>query len=188
MFKKKYTKLEQIGLVVMAGVIGMFFYLKLVYDPALVKYNAYREKITKLTKTVDGLKGGELSARGKEALEERLKAGEQKLKSIEKMMARSETEVREVTIQLLDMIENNQLSVIEYGSPGMEAAIKETVKSMLYQRKFLALRLSGSYNDFLRILEKIAGLPRLVTIESVNIAAPEGGQHGILDLSLIICI
>lgn len=187
MFKKKYTKLEQIGLVVMIGVIGMFFYLKLVYDPAIVKYNAYREKIVKLAKTVEELKAGELTARGKEGLEKRLRASEKDLSSFEKVLAQSEQESQEVIIQLLELMEGNRLSIVEYGAPGMEA-VKETVNSMLYQRQYLFLRLNGSYDDFLTTLSKIADLPWLVTVETVNIAIPKGGRSSALDFSLIVSI
>ncbi len=187
MAKKKFTKLEQIGLIVMIGVAGMFFYLKLVYDPTFKKYTAYQKKHKGLYQSVDRLKQTELMARGSKDLKKRMKDKQQELQKAEGILVKSDSEAREIMTTILELAENNSLNIMDYHRPDAEA-LKEIIKSYIYKRRYYKIKVKGTYSTFLFLLNKINKLPQLVTIENVGISVMEGGQGGNLQMALLLSI
>ena len=180
MAKRKFTKLEQIGIIVMVGVVGMFFYLKRVYDPTVKKYSS-------LAGEVKELKEKEVAARGGKDIERRLKDKEKDLKKSEQDLVKTEAQAREIMTKVMEIAESNRLTITGYSIPGSDI-LKDTVKSFLYKRRYYDIRLSGDYGNLILALGKINRLPHLVTIENVDISRSKVTEDTLLDISLLLSI
>ncbi|RLB83456.1 MAG: hypothetical protein DRH17_02235 [Deltaproteobacteria bacterium] len=187
MARRKLTKLEQIGIVVMVGVVGLFFYLKLVYDPTMKKYSAIRKKWVKLFNEVAVLEDEEMAARGAEGLAERLKELEQDLRNAETTLVKDVDSADSLMINVLKVAEKNNLEVASYESLDI-TRVKEIIKSLFYQRRYYDVLLRGSYGDLIAFLTEISSLPQLITVEKIDIRHEGRGENGSLDVALLFGI
>ena len=187
MAKKKLTKLEQIGIVALVGIVGMFFYLKLVYDPAIKKYSAVQKKWVKLTKDTAKLKGREAAVRGIKNLEKRLREVESGLRKAESCLARDASTADDLMIRLLGLAEENNLEVKSYKSLDV-TMVKEMLKTLLYKRRYYDIIIDGHYENFILFLHKIGLLQQLVTVEKIDIKNRADVEVGNLEISLLFSI
>ncbi len=187
MAKRKLTKLEQIGIVVMVGVVGMFCYLKLVYDPAIKKYSTVQKKWVKLTKDVTKLKGEEVAVRGVKNLKKRLKEMESGLRKAESCLVKDASTAADLMIRLLGLAEENNLEVKSYKSLDL-TMVKEMIKTLLYKRKYYDIMIDGRYENFVVFLHKIGFLQQLVTVEKIDIKNKANVEWGNLEISLLLSI
>ena len=187
MARKKLTKLEQIGIVAMVGVVGMFFYLKLVYDPAIKKYSAVQKKWVKLTKETAELKGEESAARGIKNLKKRLKEVKSGLRKAESCLVKDASKADDLMIRLLGLAEENSLEVKSYKSLD-KTVVKEMIKTLLYKRRYYDIMIDGSYENLILFLRKIGLLEQLVTVEKIDIKNRANVEKGNLEISLLLSI
>ncbi len=187
MAKKKLTKLEQIGIVVMVGIVGMFFYLKLVYDPTIKEYSTVQKKWVKLTKDVAKLKDEEVTARGIENLKKRLKEVKSGLRKAESCLVKDASKADDLMISLLGLAEENSLEVKSYKSLDL-TMVKEIIKTLLYKRKYYDIMIEGRYENFIVFLRKIGSLQQLVTVEKIDIKNKANVEGGNLEIALLLSI
>ena len=152
----------------MAGIVGMFLYLKIVYDPAIKKYTVAQKKCVNLTKDVSKLKNEEVSARGIKGLKKRLKELESGLRKTESSLAKDVNTADDLMSMVLGLAEKNNLVINNYKSLD-ETLSKEIIKALLYKRKYYDIMIDGRYNNFVAFLRKIGQLPQLVTVEKIDI-------------------
>ena len=152
----------------MAGIVGMFLYLKIVYDPAIKKYTVAQKKYRNLTKDVSKLKNEEISARGIKGLKKRLKELESGLRKTESSLAKDVNMADDLMAMVLRLAEENNLVINNYKSVD-ETMSEEIIKTLLYKRRYYDIIINGRYNNLVVFLRKIGRLPQLVTVEKVDI-------------------
>ena len=152
----------------MAGIVGMFLYLKIVYDPAIKKYTVAQKKYRNLTKDVSKLKNEEISARGIKGLKKRLKELESGLRKTESSLAKDVNMADDLMAMVLRLAEENNLVINNYKSVD-ETMSEEIIKTLLYKRRYYDIIINGRYNNLVVFLRKIGRLPQLVTVEKIDI-------------------
>ena len=187
MAKRKLTKLEQIGIVVMVGVVGMFFYLKFVYDPTIEKYSDVQKKRVRLVEETAKLKNEEAAVRGIKNLEKRLKEAESGLRKAESSLAKDANAADDLMIGILELAEGNNLEVKGYGSLDV-TMVKKMIKSFLYKRRYYDITIAGRYDNFIIFLRETGFMPQLVTIEKIDIKSKADVGGGNLEISLLLSI
>jgi len=183
MARRKLTKLEQIGIVVMVGVVGLFFYLKLIYDPTMKKHSTIRKKWVRLSSEVVKLKDEEVAARGIKGLKKRLREMEGELRKAETSLVKDVDTADSLMIDVLKLAEENNLRIASYESLDT-TRVKEMVKSFFYKRRYYDILLTGRYGNFVAFMTKISSLPQLVTVEKVDIRHEGKDENAPLNMAL----
>ncbi|MCL0041108.1 type 4a pilus biogenesis protein PilO [Thermodesulfovibrionales bacterium] len=186
MFKRKLTKLEQMGLVTLVVIVGFFFYMERVHDPMYQRLKVLREEEAELREEVERLEWGEL--RGKEAAvfiqdaEDELKEAQSKLEQASLILA-AEGDLPEILAGISQLAKKHNLSLEKFLP--VSAPVVSNLDQGLVERRFYDLiALTGSFLDFRDFLREIGYLPKLVTIEKVNIERKEGKLRIVLLISI----
>lgn len=187
MARRKLTKLEQIGIVVMVGVVGLFFYLKLIYDPTMKRYAAIQKKWVRLSHEVERLEDEEVAVRGIKGLKKRLREMEGELRKAETSLVKDVDTADSLMIDVLKLAEENNLKIASYESLDT-TRVKEMVKSFFYKRRYYDILLTGRYGNFVAFMTKISSLPQLVTVEKVDIRHEGKDENAPLNMALLFSI
>lgn len=186
MAKKRMTKLEQMGLITLAIIMGFFFYMRNVYDPAHQRLEALREEQAELREKVEYLEWGEL--RGKEAAfliqgkEERLKEAQLELEKSDFVLATFE-DLPEMLAGISQLAKKHNLSLEKF-LPVSAPVVSNLDRGLIERRFYDLIALTGSFLDFRDFLREIGYLPKLVTIEKVNIEREEKKLRMVLLISI----
>jgi Tfp pilus assembly protein PilO len=166
---RKFTKSEIIGCTVLIMVVSMFFYFKLFYDPTMRRYNRIHNDLEKISSEVEGLK--EISKRG--VLERDIRRLNSRLKKAKMELQGAETRLAngvEIDNLLMDVIHAASGCGLKSYNPLEREKLKEigSYKKGIYERKFYKIILYGNFSRLVVFLEKINSLPKLVTVEKID--------------------
>lgn len=193
MTNKKLTRFEQVGIIALSAVIACFFYVKKVYEPECRKFKAIHKKWVKLSKEVKDLKWEQGS---KKAIlssirerEKELRKAKSELKKVSGVLAGKE-DLSEVLTRISRLAVECNLKIREF-SPADNSVRNfdeelNTKISNEAKRNFHNLIIVGGFLDFREFFKKIGFLPKLVTIEKVEIERESEGENLRITLLLLI--
>ncbi len=166
---RNFTKSEIIGCSVLIMVVSMFFYFKLFYDPTMRRYNRIHNDLGKISSEVEELKETsqrDIIKRDIRRLNSRLKKAKKELQKSETMLA------NDVGIDnlLMNVIRAASECGLKSYNPLKGEKLKEigSYKKGIYERKFYKMILYGNFSRLVAFLERINSLPKLVTVEKID--------------------
>jgi len=172
MAKRKLTTLELAEIAAAVIVIAMFFYLKIFYDPASRRYDHIRKDWAKVAAEVKHLQ--EISAGGSikrdlRRINTRLEKKKEDLKKAESSLAK-DTGADRLSMDIIRKASECGLWIKDY-KPVTGVRLRKIIKDkkIPYERRFYNLVLQGRFISLLLFIEKIDGLPKLVTVEKVDV-------------------
>lgn len=171
MAERKLTTLELVGSTVAIIVIAMFFYLKVFYDPASRRYDRIQGDWAKVSAEIKHLqeisKGGRIK-RDLMRINARLEKKKKDLGKAESILAKDAGADR-LSMDIIRKASECGVWVKDY-KPITGVKLKEIVKNKKfpYERRFYNLVLHGKFISLVIFLERIDSLPKLVTVEKID--------------------
>ena len=150
-------------------VVSMFFYLNFFYDPTIRRYNRIHNDLEKISMEVK-----ELKERSQQDIIKRdIRRLNSRLKKAEKELQKSETRLAngvEMDNLLMNVIRAASECGLKSYNPLKGEKLKEigSYKKCIYERKFYKIILYGNFSRLVAFLEKIDSLPKLVTVEKID--------------------
>jgi Tfp pilus assembly protein PilO len=192
---KRFTKLEQVLLVVAVGVIGMYFFLNKVWDPMS---RELEKTITSHNKLVGELNELKNTPQGSAMIEKKIAALSPELTALEKEVAGlkrklfvGENELRDYELGVNTVARNNGIRVtaftpLEKGSASYRtfAYLGRDCESI--GRKGYLMSAEGNYVDFMGFVREIDGLSRVVNITAINLARDEYGPGRVKITAVVV--
>ena len=166
---RNFTKSEIIGCTVLIMVVSMFFYFKLFYDPTMRRYNRIHNDLGKISSEVEELKETsqrDIIERDIRRLNSRLKKAKKELQGAEIRLAKG----AEIDNLLMDVIHAASGCGLKSYNPLEGEKLREigSYKRGVYERKFYKIILYGNFSRLVAFLERINSLPKLVTVEKID--------------------
>jgi Tfp pilus assembly protein PilO len=185
---RKLTRFEQIGVAVAIGVVGMFFYLKLVYDPTVKKYSGLKKNWVSLERQVVKLKDEELYAgEDIEELKKKLGTIKKDLKDAETSLVKDKSQADVLITEVFRIAERNHLQILNYDFLDKPETAKQ-VKPLFYQPRYYNIALIGRYENFINFLNEVGHLPQLITVEKVDLDRAIGAEEKPLQIKVLLSI
>ena len=174
---KRLTKLEQLGIVIVIIVIGVFFYLKLVDASLGKKLNRTERDWGKLSADVSRMRSEEKTGPIKgeiRKLRKEVSRANQDLKKAEIALTKN-SEVDEIANRIVQTAAQSGLMIKKFDRITDKNKIKEISKeNELYKRRYYNLTLQGRFNTFRTFIKEISQLKfkehrKLVVIRKIAI-------------------
>lgn len=171
MAEREFTRLEVTGITVAVIVVTMFFYLKILNDPASRRYTRIQRDWVKISSEVKNLRAAS-AGRSIEREIRRLKTGlkreKENLEKIELTLANG-ADVDRFSAEVIRTASECGLWVKNY-SPVTGEKLRKICreKKHFYERKFYDMVFFGKFTHLLVFLEKISRFPKLVTVETIR--------------------
>jgi Tfp pilus assembly protein PilO len=196
MAAKRFTKLEQVLMVVAVGVIGMYFFLSKVWDPMS---GELEKTITAHNKLVGELNELKNTPQGSAMIEKKIAALSPELATLEKEVADlkielfvGEKELRDYELRVNTVARNNGIRVTEFTPLEKGSAPYRTFAYLGRDceglgRKGYLMSAEGNYVDFMGFVREIDGLSRVVNVTAINLVRDEYGP-GRVKISAVVVL
>ena len=194
---KKLTRLEQVLLVVAAGVIGMYFFVGKVWDPMNEEMEATVTEYNKLVKDLNELSD---RPRGSAMVEKKINKLRPEVAKLEARVTElreqafvgGDEEERKYELLVNTVAKNNGVNVREFVRLDKVCSEYKTFSDLQLncgelKRRAYALKATGGFLDFIGFVNELETLQKMINVTGIDLNG-SGYDRGMVEINAVVVI